>query len=205
MTLKLLAEQPERLWRFLGLFQPPCLRVLHALIISFVLLQFFSSWLMVPGSFTAWIHMWSGATLCLLAVVQTTYSIRLRGLRHFFPYLWGDVDILKHDIRESLHFKMVPPRPKGLGAVVQGLGLGALCLTAFTGLIWFWLWQTGSAGMEMASRIHDAASLLIILYFIGHGGMATLHFIAWQRHSKMADRHPHDQGSSPSSHTNGKA
>ena len=167
------------------------MRFVHAMIIAFVLLQFLSSYLMdavdAKASFTAWYHMWAGTTLCFLTVLQCLLSLKTRGPRHFYPYLWGDVEQLKKDVRETLRFKLVPPRPKGLGAVVQGLGLGALALTAFSGLLWFCLWQTGAAGEADARSIHDAVSILIILYFLGHGGMASLHFILWEETSKHVD------------------
>lgn len=189
--MAVLRAQPGRLWRLLGVFQKPGVRLVHALTASFVLLQFLSSYPMAIGadkaSFGGWYHMWGGITLCFLAVLQTAFSLKTRGLRHFFPYLWGDVEHLKLDIRQTLHFKLVPPRPGGLGAVVQGLGLGALLLTAFSGLLWFWLWQGGSPGEPAARSFHDAVSWLIILYFIGHGGMALLHFYSWEEKVPQKD------------------
>ena len=189
--LHAIAEQPARLWRFLGVFQSPFLRALHASVAVLVILQLVSSAGMRVGiqdaSGGGWYHMWGGATLCLLAVAQTAYSLGTHGLRYFFPYLWGDLEQLSKDVRQSLRFKMVPPRPKGLGAVVQGLGLGALLLTALSGLFWFWLWQTGSSAAGDARWFHDAVSILIILYLIGHGSMALLHFIVWQRHARQTD------------------
>lgn len=186
-----LRAQPGRLWRFLGVFQKPGVRLAHALTATFVLLQFISSYPMFIGadgaSFGGWYHMWGGAALCVLAVLQSAVSLKTRGLRHFFPYLWGDVEQLKADVRQSLRFKLVPPRPKGLGAVVQGLGLGALLLTAFSGLVWFWLWQEGS-GAELGVRaFHDGVSILMILYFLGHGSMALLHFFSWEEKVEQKD------------------
>lgn len=190
-ALHILAVQPARLWRFLGVFQSPGLRATHALVAGFCILQLASSWWMgIDGSdasLSAWYHMWGGATLCLLAVAQTAISLTKRGVRHFYPYLWGDTEQLAKDIRQTLRFKMVGPRPKGLGAVVQGLGLGALVLTAFSGLFWFWLWQTGSTNADAARSFHDAVSILMILYLLGHGGMALMHLVVWEEHSKQPD------------------
>ena len=186
-----IAVQPARLWRFLGVFQPPFLRALHASVAALVILQLISSAFMQPvsagASASGWYHMWGGATLCLLAIVQTVYSLGARGPRYFFPYLWGDLEQLKKDVRQSLRFKMVAPRPKGLGAVIQGLGLGALALTAFSGLVWFWLWQSGSSYAGDARWLHVAVSILIILYLIGHGTMALIHFIVWEGHARQID------------------
>ena len=189
--LHYLAVQPGRLWRYLGLFQSPGLRLVHAMVVGFIVMQLLSSVPMDIGerhaSFWGWYHMWGGAGMCLLAIIQVIYSFRTRGLRHFYPYLWGDLEALKKDIQQSLRFKLVPPRSKGLGAVVQGLGLGAIVLTAFSGLYWFWLWQAGLPQEQGAREFHDAVSWLIILYFIGHGGMATLHLITWEGKVKQDD------------------
>lgn len=189
--LHIIAVQPARLWRFLGIFQSPGLRLLHALVAVFCILQFFSSIFMqvgdVKASASAWLHMWGGASLCLLGLLQIYVSLSKRGLRHFYPYLWGDNEQLMHDIRQSLQFKLVGPRPKGLGAVVQGLGLGALFITAFSGLLWFCLWQADAASAASVRQAHDALSWLILLYVLGHGSMALLHFVVWEEHSKQPD------------------
>ena len=108
-------------------------------------------------------------------------SLTKRGFHYFFPYLWGDTEQLKKDIQASLRFKMVPPRPKGLATVVQGLGLGALLLVVLSGLIWFILWRNGSSFAGLALETHKNVTLLIELYLIGHGCMALLHFFVWQR------------------------
>ena len=133
MTVKeKIVAQGALLWRFLGFFQPPLLRCIHAAVIAFVLLQFLTSMVMmvtVEGpSGLAWIHIISGMALCLLGIALVTLSIRKRGLRNFFPYLWGDMEQLGKDMRAAAQFKMVGPRPKGLPACIQGLGMGALLL-----------------------------------------------------------------------------
>lgn len=186
-----LRAQPGRLWRFLGVFQKPGIRLVHALTVFFVVIQLLSSCIMSIGeggaSFGGWYHIWGGTTLCILAVLQTICSFRTRGLRHFYPYLWGDMENLKADIKRSLQFKLVPPRPGGLAAAVQGLGLGALLLTAFSGLVWFWLWQSGSAAAADARAVHNVVSILMVLYFFGHGGMALLHFFSWEEKVPQKD------------------
>ncbi|MCL1939428.1 MAG: cytochrome b/b6 domain-containing protein [Desulfovibrionaceae bacterium] len=184
MFFRALLDQPERLWRFLGIFQSPPLRLAHVLAVFFVLLQLVSGVVMEIGSLASWYHMWAGANLCLLAVILPVYSLRARGPRHFYPYLWGDVATVKHDLRQAVHFKLPPPRPGGLGAVVQGVGLVFLALTAFSGLTWFVLWQTGSAHAETALTFHKTGGVLIFFYVVVHGGMATRHFIVWQRNSR---------------------
>lgn len=188
-----LGNQAKLLWQFLGFFQKPYLRFLHAIIAVLVILQILSSFAM---------HMLSSGQInprpqqlaCLvvsypvrpcsvviLSLLLAADSLTKRGFHYFFPYLWGDTEQLKKDIQASLRFKMVPPRPKGLATAVQGLGLGALLLVVLSGLIWFILWRNGSSFAGLALETHKNVTLLIELYLIGHGCMALLHFFVWQR------------------------
>lgn len=187
-------EQAALLWRFLGFFQPPYLRVLHAIIAVLVILQILSSFAMhmlpsgqinpaISSWLATWYHILAGLATVIAGLLLTAYSLTKRGLRYFFPYLWGDTEQLGKDIRASLHFKMVPPRPKGLATAVQGLGIGALLLAVLSGLLWYLLWINGSPFAEPARKAHENLTLLIELYLFGHGGMALLHFFAWQRKS----------------------
>ena len=186
MFFRALLDQPERLWRFLGLFQSPPLRLVHVLAASFVLLQLVSGVVMEIGSPVFWYHAWAGASLFLLALILSVYSLKARGPRHFYPYLWGDAAALKHDLRQAVHFKLPPPHPGGLEAVVQGAGLVLLALTAFLGLTWFALWQAGSAYAKTALPFHKTGGVLIFFYVVAHGGMAARRFIVWQRNSRAA-------------------
>ena len=186
-------EQAALLWRFLGFFQTPtcgsCTRSSPVLVILQILRSHMamlpsgqinpaiSSWL------ATWYHILAGLATVIAGLLLTAYSLTKRGLRYFFPYLWGDTEQLGKDIRASLHFKMVPPRPKGLATAVQGLGIGALLLAVLSGLLWYLLWINGSPFAEPARKAHENLTLLIELYLFGHGGMALLHFFVWQRKS----------------------
>ena len=104
-----IVRQPHRLWRFLGMFQSPALRMVHALVAIFIVLQIPSGFLTyvhgTSASVISWYHMWAGATLCLLCIAQIVLSFKTHGLRHFYPYLWGDVDQIEKDLKLSLKFK----------------------------------------------------------------------------------------------------
>lgn len=187
-----LKEQARLLWRFLGFFQRPALRRLHAAIAMLIVLQILSSFgmrfitpdVMASGLFArffSWYHILAGIATTVLGLLLVRDSLSNRGLRYFFPYLWNDTEQLKKDLIASLRFRMVPPRPKGLATAVQGLGLGALLLVSLSGLIWFLLWQDGSPAAESWRSLHKGFSLLIELYLLGHGGMALLHFFVWQK------------------------
>lgn len=194
-ALAFFRRQPALLWRFLGFFQTPYVRFLHALVAVLVILQILSSSALhmnaaghfVPGPVT-WLasryHMAAGLVALLLSLLLAAASLSRHGLRHFFPYLWGDTEQLKKDLLASLRFKMVPPRPRGLAAAVQGLGLGALLLTVFSGLLWFILWRNGSGFADVPLAVHKVIAPLMGVYLIGHGGMALLHFARWQRKAR---------------------
>lgn len=186
------AAQIAALWRFLGFFQAPVLRVMHALVVIMVTLQLCSS-LGMPGApqhgvtvgtvgyLASSYHILGGLFLVVFSCVFTWKSFSLRGLKHFFPYLWGETEQLRKDIVTSMQFKIVAPRPGGLATVVQGLGFGALLLTVFSGFAWFALWRAGAPQAAQALTVHKSVVVLLILYFLGHGGMALLHFTVWQR------------------------
>ena len=187
-----LGNQAKLLWQFLGFFQKPYLRFLHAIIAVLVILQILSSFAMhmlssgqinpaLSSWLASWYHILSGLLVVILRLLLAADSLTKRGFHYFFPYLWGDTEQLKKDIQASLRFKMVPPRPKGLATAVQGLGLGALLLVVLSGLIWFILWRNGSSFAGLALETHKNVTLLIELYLIGHGCMALLHFFVWQR------------------------
>lgn len=186
-----LVAQLKLVWRFLGFFQSPSMRIIHALVAVLVILQILSSygmdflsssvmWSAFRPLLFNWYHILAGLFLVLLSLILTAKALAHHGLRFFFPYLWGDVEQLRKDLLASLRFKMVPPRPKGLGAVVQGLGLGALLLATLSGLLWFALWTSGQ-GTVLALSVHKNIVILIELYLIGHGFMALFHFFLWRK------------------------
>lgn len=189
-----LRQQASLLWKFLGFFQPPWLRCTHAAIVVLIILQICSSaginmrllpdegaasW---PGLF-GWYHIMAGLGTAFLAVYMTIRCFSQRGLRRFYPYLWGDTARIKKDMLDSLRGIIPAPQAGGLATAVQGLGFGALILTVLFGALWFLLWTSGaSAGSTaLVLQAHKFMVFLLVLYFLGHGGMALLHFVLWQR------------------------
>ena len=60
-------------------------------------------------------------------------------------------------------------------------------MTAFSAVVGFVLVQSGFSYAGDARWFHDAVSILIILYLIGHGTMALIHFIVWEGHARQID------------------
>ncbi|MGL4455017.1 MAG: cytochrome b/b6 domain-containing protein [Plesiomonas sp.] len=179
-------------WRYLAQNQRLFLRVLHASIALLVILQIINSngmhftpeqqigagWLSL---LCTWLHIGSGIVVLLLTALLLPYCFLTRGLRYFYPYLWGDTQRITADVRELLHFRLPESQPKGVAACIQGLGLGALLLVVVSGFSWFVLWRSGSVWAADVKSLHKALTGLIEAYIIGHGGMALLHFMFWYR------------------------
>ncbi|MGL4269059.1 MAG: cytochrome b/b6 domain-containing protein [Plesiomonas sp.] len=185
-------------WRYLGQYQHVFVRILHLTLAALVILQILNSNGMHftaeqrigPGLLTTlwvWMHIVLGCTALLLGVLLTLHCLFSRGLRYFFPYLWGDMTQLKADFSSLWQRRLPESAPGGLAPCIQGLGLGALLLVAGTGFTWFVLWRTGSVWAPDLKSLHKALTGLIEAYIIGHGGMALLHFFFWQRGQHRAD------------------
>ena len=180
-----LAGQLKLLWRFLGFFQPPLLRFLHAVVVVLVLLQFLTKLLGLNGA-----HLVFGLVLSLAALLLIGCGLWKHGLRHYFPYLWGDTEQLGKDIAAIRGGKLIiAPRPKGLATVVQGLGMGALTMSLLTGLWWFRAWQLGDIS-QTAAALHKVFVWLLLAYAAGHGGMALAHFAHWQKAAGQKKNEP---------------
>ena len=173
---EMLKTQLGLLWKFLGFFQPPVLRFLHALVVCLIMVQVLTQ-LFGLGA----VHMILGLVLCVLGFGLVACGLGMRGPRHYFPYLWGDMDQLGRDVAAIRSGKLIiAPRPKGLACVVQGLGMGALSMALLTGLWWFRSWQMGDVSHTAAS-LHSIFVWLLMAYAVGHGGMALGHFFFWKR------------------------
>ncbi len=177
------------LWRFLGFFQPPGMRLLHAMVAALAITQYLTGLGAHAGSAykgvlsalcTDW-HIIAGLSLFALVQALAFSSLQHRGLRVLFPYLWGDIARLKEDLAATLRGKLVPPKPGGLAACVQGLGLGALLLAVYSGLAWFVAWLFDLPVRRPLIELHKTLVPLVGLYALGHGGMALTHFVIWQR------------------------
>lgn len=188
--IKFFSNQTALLWKFLTYFQPPFIRILHIAITLLVIINLILGYGFLystknPDTYISsnllWIHISISILLTLLTILFIPACLFHKGIRHFYPYLWGDTKQLISDLKISLSFKLIPPKSGGLAAVVQGLGLGALLLTVLSELIWFIGWRTDGFYTHFFREVHKVSAILLALYLLGHGTMATIHFIVWQR------------------------
>lgn len=173
---------PSRLWQFMGLFQPVGIRVLHALVTLGVLLQMLSSAFMHRGNLSAWYHMREGLVVSLLGLAFIGYTLSRHGVKHFFPYAWGEWDLLARDLRGCREGRLPAPRPGGLDAAIQGVGLVALLGAGLSGSLWFCFGLSGVAG-RIALGVHGVCGSLLVGYVCVHGLLGALRFAAWQRNT----------------------
>jgi heme A synthase len=188
-------EMLKSIWFFLGLYQTKRVRILHVLILTFVLTQIIiSNWMAgtklenIPALdstyFFTWMHITIGLTLFFLTFMLIITCFTQRGIRHFYPYLWGDFKQIKSDLKQLFSFKLPDSSPYGLAASVQGLGLGALSIVILSGIAWFILWVQHSPSALEARSLHKSLTIFIEIYIYGHGGLAILHFIIWYKNRK---------------------
>ncbi|WP_455207216.1 cytochrome b/b6 domain-containing protein [Kaarinaea lacus] len=166
--------------------QSPTIRLLHITVLSFVLVQIVLSNLMdftdageisnkPVEYFGTWAHILSGIILLPIALSFVVVELKLHGLRYFFPYLWGNVVELKRDIAQLKQLHLPELKPGGIAAIVQGLGMGALCLVLLTGLIWFSSWVYDAKWANTFRELHESLTGVIEFYLVGHGAMGVLH------------------------------
>ncbi|AJJ10245.1 prokaryotic cytochrome b561 family protein [Yersinia rohdei] len=178
-------------WSYLGQYQKLFLRCLHLTLAALIIVQIlnsngmgFTSAQQIQPDITTelftWMHISIGITLLCLCVVFVIYCLSTRGVRYFYPYLWGDFTQIVRDLNTLIRFKLPESEPRGLATSVQGLGIGALSLVVLSGFTWFILWQSGSAWAADMKSIHKTLTGLIEVYIIAHGGMGLIHFIQWR-------------------------
>ncbi|EFE51786.1 hypothetical protein PROVRETT_09514 [Providencia rettgeri DSM 1131] len=182
----------KSIWDFFGLYQTKRIRILHMLILLLVISQIIvSNWMTGTKSVVlpfwdeaylfTWIHIVSGFVLFFLTFFLVVSCFNQRGLRYFYPYLWGDFKQIKEDINTLLAKRLPESSPKGLATTVQGLGLGALSIVIISGIVWFILWLKQSPLALEARSIHKSLTILIEIYIYGHGGLGIIHFVIWKK------------------------
>jgi cytochrome b561 len=172
--------------------QPPAIRVFHIVVLLLVLSQILVSNFMgftddgeisTKGVefYGTWIHIITGLLFFPVAVIFLIIELKAHGFYYFFPYLTGDYSQLKADIGQLRQFKLPELNARGIAAVAQGLGLGALMLVLLAGLIWFLSWRYNAPWAESVKELHELLTGLVQVYIIGHGAMGLLHIISVAR------------------------
>lgn len=174
----------------------PLERYLHYSILIFVLMQILISNFIevsddgligenIVESYATWMHIGIGLTLLLLAVMFITLELKKHGISYFYPYLSGDYAQLKSDINALKKLTLPEAAPKGLAAIIQGLGLSALLLVTLSGATWLLLWLYESSLANDVKELHELLTGLIEAYVIGHGSIGLLHmFITYKTANK---------------------
>jgi len=134
--------------------QTPAVLFLHLSIALLVIVQILNSNFMQINSkgiisdqwfayYSTWGHFITGILALIISTVFIFVVLSKHGFVYFFPYIVGDFTQLKNDLVCLKEHKMPEANPRGLATSIQGLGLGAIALTATSGAIWFGLWLYG--------------------------------------------------------------
>lgn len=166
--------------------QTPVIRFFHIVVLLLVLTQIILSNFVdfnddgtisshVITFYGTWAHIVTGLLLVPLAVIFILIEFNNHGFKHFYPYLSGDNQQLKADFSQLKQRQIPEPVSKGIAAIVQGLGLGALVLVLLSGSIWFYAWTIGASWAEDMQEIHGLLTGLVITYFFAHGLIGLWH------------------------------
>ncbi len=166
------------------------IRVLHAALVVTVTLQLILSQMMAPpGEGDGWLllafrlHAFFGMTTLLLALIHWWWSWTGRdgGLETLFPWSSQGRMVVWADVQELLHGKLPQGGPQsGLPSFVHGLGLLLVTLQALGGMILFLALPASGPfpeGINPLRILHRWMGRLVMLFWIGHGGMALVHHL----------------------------
>lgn len=167
-------------WQYLARSQNPSTRLIHLLIATLVIIQIIDSNFMHTKhglNIGAYCHIILGLITGILTCMFVISQFNNRGIKYFYPYCFKHFDAIKQDITLLLRKKLPCTKPGGLAAIVQGLGLGAICLVFLSGLAWLIAWYCHMNIAPSIKSLHKSLTTLIEVYIIGHGVMGLLHYI----------------------------
>ena len=182
-------------WQYLGEHHTSKIRAVHILVLALVITQIvISNFMHVPkeanipmhegNAFFSWMHIGFGLLLLCLTATLATLCFSSRGLKYYYPYLWGNFTQLREDLHSLRNRQLPGAQAYGLAACVQGLGLGAMVLVVLSGATWLLLWFNGQSLAPDMRSLHQALTGLVEVYICGHGGMGLLHF--WLQRANKA-------------------
>ncbi len=176
----------QSLTRYLKCQQTTTTFHLHLTVLSLVILQIIlSNFIDFNDSgeisqnplffYGSWLHIIDGLVLFLVGAIFILYELWQHGIRHFYPYLFGELKQVKRDIATLKSRRLPEAEQGGLAACVQGLGLGALALTLISGGTWYLAWTNHWQWAKLAMEAHETLTGLVIAYIVAHGAMGVLH------------------------------
>ncbi len=171
-----LFAQLALMWKFLGFFQSPLLRIWHILGIILVFVQLLMFYYIASEG-----HVDRGLLLVPFIAIFLFLSFKKKGIKYFYSYLWGDVSQFKKDIQQFRQGLAIAPRSGGLPALLQGFGLLCFFATVFSG---FFLYLSYEHGIEIpfdVYSLHADAAIALALYFLVHALVSIRHFLFWKR------------------------
>ena len=182
-------------------------RWLHAGLALMVLVQLFSSLLMVvpepgrvptqPGAALFQLHRWSGITVVCLLLLHWLWQLSghlANGWGHLFPWfsrrrmdrLMADLKSLPDWLRNGFPDQQKETLP--MAGAVHGLGLLTVTAMAVTGGTIFFA-MTPDGGMtpivRTVAEIHSFIANFMWAYLFGHAGIAVLH--QWRESPLISD------------------
>lgn len=181
--------------QFLKERQTQSVRILHIAIIVLIASQLIVSNFMAFSDtgdissntiefYGTWLHIITGLFLIPVAIAFLIVELRRHSLKYFFPYLYGEFTQLDIDIKYLLKLKLPEASDYGIAGSIQGLGLGALFLVLFTGLLWFITWNANLSWSDDIEDLHKLLTGLVQAYMIGHGVMGVLHIFVYSKSLK---------------------
>lgn len=133
-----LGNQAKLLWQFLGFFQKPYLRFLHAIIAVLVILQILSSFAMhmlssgqlnpaLSSWLASWYHILSGLLVVILSLLLAADSLTKRGF-HYFSRTSGVIrNSSKRTFRPACASRWFRRARKGWQPPCRGSGSARCC------------------------------------------------------------------------------
>jgi cytochrome b561 len=119
----------------------------------------------VPTSagFFDYAHVGLGFVTLFLAVTYTVSCTREGGWRLYFPWLSGGLGAVGRDVSGLMRGAIPSAEGGGLYAMIEGLLLVALAVTAVTGAAWFALQGADAALAWRAGHVLAARSLAVLI------------------------------------------
>ncbi len=129
------------------------------------------------GTLGLWVHIVLGILAKILTLLLYVLVFKKRGVKSFYPYLFGDFSQLKADFDQLRKGIWPESTPKGTANVVQGLGLLALIGTELTAIIWLILWRNHWVFANDYRELYKFCTGFVEVYVLVHGSLAIFRFL----------------------------